>query len=51
MESPFIVSLHYAFQTEAKLFFVLDYCPGGELFYYILNKKQLNEKEAALIIK
>src|SRR3989338_429050 len=30
---PFIVSLHFAFQTEKKLFFVLDYLPGGSLWY------------------
>ena len=29
MESPFIVKLHYSFQNEKKLFFVLEYCPGG----------------------
>jgi serine/threonine protein kinase len=29
---PFIVGLHMAFQTVDKLFFVLDYCAGGELF-------------------
>ena len=28
---PFIVRLHYAFQTEAKLYMVLDYVPGGDL--------------------
>lgn len=32
---PFIVKMKYAFQTEKKLFFVLDYCPGGELFFYL----------------
>jgi serine/threonine protein kinase len=32
---PFIVRMNYAFQNEKKLFFVLDYCPGGELFFYI----------------
>ena len=31
---PFIVSLHYAFQTKDKLYFVLDYCPGGEIFFH-----------------
>ena len=30
---PFIVSLHFAFQTEKKLFFVLDYLPGGSLWF------------------
>ena len=25
----------YAFQTEDKLFYILEYCPGGELFFYL----------------
>ena len=30
---PFFVNLHHAFQTESKLYMILDYCPGGELFF------------------
>lgn len=25
---PFMVKLNYAFQSETKLFLVMDYCPG-----------------------
>lgn len=32
---PFIVGLNYAFQTKEKLYFVLDYCAGGELFFHL----------------
>jgi hypothetical protein len=32
---PFIVGLAMAFQTKDKLFFVLDYAAGGELFYQL----------------
>ena len=35
MDSPFIVKLHYAFQTGDKLHFVLDYASGGELFFHL----------------
>ena len=35
---------HYAFQTRHKLYFVLDYCPGGELFTHIGRSKRLTEK-------
>jgi serine/threonine protein kinase len=27
--------MDYAFQSENKLFFALEYCPGGELFFYL----------------
>ena len=29
MTCPFIVKLHYAFQTKAKLYLVMDFVPGG----------------------
>jgi len=32
---PLIVKMDYAFQSENKLFFALEYCPGGELFFYL----------------
>lgn len=32
---PFVVGLNYAFQTIDKLYFVLDFCAGGELFYHL----------------
>ena len=35
IDSPFIVKLHYAFQTEAKLYFVMDFLNGGELFFHL----------------
>ncbi|CAM9564169.1 unnamed protein product [Laminaria digitata] len=35
VKHPFIVGLNMAFQTRDKLFFVLDYCAGGELFFHL----------------
>lgn len=32
---PYVVGLTMAFQTHDKLFFVLDYCAGGELFFHL----------------
>mmetsp|Transcript_22538 Transcript_22538/g.29493 ORF Transcript_22538/g.29493 Transcript_22538/m.29493 type:complete len:559 (+) Transcript_22538:73-1749(+) len=43
---PFVVALHYAFQTRDKLYFVLDYCPGGELFFHLTRMKRLPEHMA-----
>lgn len=35
MHHPFVVGLSLAFQTKEKLFFVMDYCSGGELFFQL----------------
>ena len=32
VQHPFIVGMNMAFQSKDKLYFVLDYCAGGELF-------------------
>jgi serine/threonine protein kinase len=31
-QNPFIVDLIYAFQTDGKLYLILEYLSGGELF-------------------
>merc|ERR550534_399417 len=35
LQNPFIVSLQFAFQTEKNLFYVMDYCAGGDFFEWI----------------
>jgi len=40
---PNIVKLHYAFQTKEKLYFVLDYAAGGELFFHLSRMKKFPE--------
>ncbi len=43
MDHPFIIKMHYAFQNDSKVFMVLDYCAGGELFFHLHNCKRFNE--------
>lgn len=31
VKHPFLVGLHYSFQTTEKLYFVLDFVNGGEV--------------------
>ncbi|KAI8904766.1 kinase-like domain-containing protein [Gorgonomyces haynaldii] len=33
--SPFLVGLRHAFQSPSKLYLVLDFMPGGELFHHL----------------
>jgi serum/glucocorticoid-regulated kinase 2 len=46
IEHPFIVRLHFAFQTKDKLYFVLDYCAGGELFFHLGREGKFSEERA-----
>jgi len=43
---PFIVRMKYAFKDREKLYFVLDYCHGGELFFYLTNLRRFKEDAA-----
>ena len=47
--SPFIIKLHYAFQTPENLYMILDYCPGGDLDFQI-QMKIFEEEEAKFYI-
>merc|ERR1711915_103281 len=35
LNCPFLVTLYYSFQTPDKLYFVMDFVNGGELFYHL----------------
>jgi len=48
ISSPFLVHLEYAFQTPDKLYMVLDYMGGGELFFWLKKDKKFSEVRARL---
>ena len=35
LQNPFIVKLHYNFESESKMYFVIDFLAGGELFDHL----------------
>eukprot|EP01061_Rhynchopus_euleeides_P016191 TRINITY_DN273_c4_g1_i1.p1 TRINITY_DN273_c4_g1~~TRINITY_DN273_c4_g1_i1.p1 ORF type:complete len:625 (+),score=258.84 TRINITY_DN273_c4_g1_i1:104-1876(+) len=43
---PFVVNLHYAFQTKKQLIFILDFLSGGELFFHLQRCKRFSESRA-----
>eukprot|EP01117_Protostelium_nocturnum_P019546 TRINITY_DN84_c0_g1_i1.p1 TRINITY_DN84_c0_g1~~TRINITY_DN84_c0_g1_i1.p1 ORF type:complete len:426 (+),score=194.31 TRINITY_DN84_c0_g1_i1:249-1526(+) len=43
IQHPFIVRLHFAFQTKEKLYMVLDYVNGGELFFHLKKEGRFSE--------
>ena len=45
---PFLIHLRFAFQTPTKLYLVMDYCNGGELFFHLKQAGRFEEPRARL---
>lgn len=43
---PFVVRLHFAFQSPECLYFVTDFLNGGELFFHLCNEIRFPENRA-----
>lgn len=50
VKHPFIVDLHYAFQTGGKLYLILEYLSGGELFMHLEREGIFLEDTAAFYL-
>ncbi|XP_061181853.1 maternal embryonic leucine zipper kinase-like isoform X3 [Saccostrea echinata] len=46
-----ICKLYQVIETETKFFMILEYCPEGELFDYIVSKDKLSEDEARIFFR
>ncbi|XP_048468975.1 ribosomal protein S6 kinase 2 alpha-like isoform X2 [Rhincodon typus] len=47
---PFIVKLHYAFQTEGKLYLILDFLRGGDLFTRLSKEVMFTEEDVKIYL-
>jgi len=43
---PFFVKMAYIFQTDQKIYFVMNFVRGGELFTHLQNEKRFPEERA-----
>lgn len=50
LQHPFLTTLRYAFQSKEKLYFVLDYLQGGELFFHLKNNRRFPEDVARIYV-
>jgi len=50
LQHPFLMTLRYAFQSKDKLYFVLDYYQGGELFFHLKNNRRFPEDVARIYV-
>uniref|UniRef100_A0A8C4N242 Maternal embryonic leucine zipper kinase n=1 Tax=Eptatretus burgeri TaxID=7764 RepID=A0A8C4N242_EPTBU len=46
-----VCTLYQVIETPKRIFMVLEYCPGGELFDYIVSKDRLEECEARVFFR
>lgn len=44
---PFVVKLFYAFQDHERLYLILEYAQGGELFHHLALERMFTEEVAA----
>ena len=49
LQHPFIVSLTHCFHTEHKVYFVMEFMKGGELFQHLRSLKQFSEEQTKFI--
>ena len=47
---PFLINMHYAFETEDNLYIVMDFLSGGDLRYHICKRIRFSEKEVKFIV-
>lgn len=43
LNHPFIVDMKFAFESPLSLVFILDYCPGGEMFSLVKRFGRMSE--------
>ncbi len=48
IDHPYLVGMKYAFQAETKLYLVLDYVNGGDLFGHLQTVKRFNVDQVRL---
>ena len=45
-DHPFLVGMNYVFMTETKIFFVMKFVRGGELFKHLREAHRFTEQRA-----
>lgn len=50
VDFPFVVGLKFSFQTDEKLFLVMDYLSGGELFFHLRKQGLILEDTARFYV-
>jgi len=49
-DHPFIVKLNFSFQSNEKLFLILEYAPGGDLAEHLTKERKFSEERAKIYL-
>ena len=50
VDHQFLVNMEYVFTDKYRVFFMMDFIDGGELFRHLMRIKRFKENEGAFII-
>ncbi len=50
VEHPFIVSMDYVYQNDFRIYFLMTFIKGGELYRHLSKMKRFNEQQAKFFI-
>lgn len=50
VEHPFIVSMDYVFQNDLRIYFLMNFIKGGELYRHLSRMKRFSEEQAKFLI-
>jgi serine/threonine protein kinase len=51
LRHPNVVKLYETYETKKNIIFVLELCPGGDLFKFVRSRKILDESVARFFFK
>lgn len=46
VEHPFIINMEFVFQRESRIYFLMDFIRGGELYRYLSKNRRIPEESA-----
>jgi len=50
VDHPFVVGMEFVFQTEARIYFLMNFVSGGELFRHLVKVKRFQEVQAKFFV-
>ena len=50
VDHPFLVSMQYVFQRRLRVYFVMDFMSGGELFHYMQQERRFSEAKVMFYV-